>query len=237
MKLADWVIAENDDFIALNKPSGLLSIPDREGKETSLKKILQEKYGQIFTVHRLDKGTSGMIIFAKKEESHRHLSELFQARQTKKIYLGLVIGSPQATATINEAIAEHPGRSGFMIVDRKGKEAITDYELVKDFGIYSWLQFRIHTGRTHQIRVHMKNEGHPIACDELYGDGKPILLSSFKKKFKLSKDQEEERPLLARLALHSWQLGFTDIKGNAIELEAPVPKDLRALLQQLEKWR
>jgi 23S rRNA pseudouridine1911/1915/1917 synthase len=238
MKLADWIISENDDFIALNKPSGLLSIPDREGKDISLKKILQEKYGQIFTVHRLDKDTSGLIIFAKNESSHRYLSELFQERQTKKIYLGLVNGSPAAAeGTLDEPIAEHPVKKGFMVVDRRGKEALTEYKVLKNFSIYSWLQFRIHTGRTHQIRVHMKNEGYPIACDELYGDGKPVLLSSFKKKFKLSKDQEEERPMLARLALHSWQLGFTDVSGNNVELEAPVPKEMRALLQQLEKWK
>ena len=67
-----------------------------------------------------------------------------------------------------------------MIIHRRGKEALTDYEVLENFGIYSWMQFRIHTGRTHQIRVHMKDIGHPIVCDELYGDGKPVLVSSLK---------------------------------------------------------
>ena len=71
IKLNDWIIAENDDYIALNKPSGLLSIPDREGKEISLKNVLKEKYGNIFTVHRLDKDTSGLIVFAKNEATHK----------------------------------------------------------------------------------------------------------------------------------------------------------------------
>jgi 23S rRNA pseudouridine1911/1915/1917 synthase len=232
----DWIIFENDDLIALNKPAGLLSIPDREGKETSLKKLLQGKFEKIFTVHRLDKDTSGLILFAKNEETHKHLSLQFEERQTEKLYLGLVNGTPSPpSGSINSHIAEHPGKKGVMVINHKGKEALTDYQLLEDFKIYSWMQFRIHTGRTHQIRVHMKDIGHPILCDEIYGDGKPVLLSSFKSKFKLSKNEEQERPLLARLALHAWRLKFTDTKAEIINLEAPVPKDLRATLQQLEK--
>ena len=186
MRISDFVIAETENWIALNKPSGLLSIPDREGKEVSLKKLLIEKYGNIFTVHRLDKDTSGLIVFAKNESAHKHLSMQFENRSTTKIYQGIVIGSPQnKKETINASIMEHPVKKGTMVINRKGKEAITDYEVLEDFGIYSLLQFQIHTGRTHQIRIHMKDLGHPIACDEVYGDGKTILLSSFKKKFKI----------------------------------------------------
>jgi 23S rRNA pseudouridine955/2504/2580 synthase/23S rRNA pseudouridine1911/1915/1917 synthase len=93
IKISDFIIADTPDFIALNKPAGLLSIPDREGKDISLKKLLIEKYGNIFTVHRLDRATSGMIIFAKSEEAHKHLSQQFEERQTEKIYEGLVLGS------------------------------------------------------------------------------------------------------------------------------------------------
>jgi len=232
------VVFENDDLIALNKPSGLLSIPDREGKEVSLKDMLQEKYGQIFTVHRLDRDTSGLIVFAKNEETHKHLSRQFEERQTEKIYAGLVIGSPvEKKGSINKPIAENTVKRGVMIIHQRGKESLTDYEVMEDFGIYSWCQFRIHTGRTHQIRVHMKDMGYPIVCDELYGDGKSVLLSGIKSKFKLSKKEEEERPLLKRLALHAYKLKFTDIHGKIFELEAPLPKDIRATLQQLEKWR
>ncbi len=236
MKLSELIIFENDDFIALNKPSGLLSIPDREGKEISLKRLLKEKYGDIYTVHRLDKDTSGLIVFAKNETTHKHLSQQFEERQTRKIYLGLVIGSPaEKKGSIDAPIGEHPAKNGTMIINRKGKESLTDYEVLEDFGIYSWLQFQIHTGRTHQIRVHAKEMGHPVVCDILYGDGKPVLLSSIKHKFKLSKKEEEERPILNRLALHAWKLSFTDTGEKEIELEAPIPKDLRATLQQLEK--
>jgi len=176
IKISDHTILDTPDLIALNKPSGLLSIPDREGKDISLKKLLIEKYDNIFTVHRLDKDTSGLIVFAKNETTHKLLSQQFEERQ-----------------------------------------------------------FQIHTGRTHQIRVHAKHIGHPVVCDELYGDGKPILLSTLKHKFKLSKNELEERPILNRLALHALSLQFTNTNGEKIKLEAPVPKDLRALLQQLRK--
>lgn len=236
IKISDLVIEETENWVAVNKPSGLLSIPDREGKEVSLKTMLKEKYGDIFTVHRLDKDTSGLILFAKNDEVHKYLSRQFEERQTKKIYLGFVIGCPEKQqGSIDSPIAEHPAKNGMMIINRRGKESLTDYEVLENFGIYSFLQFRIHTGRTHQIRVHMKDIGHPIVCDNLYGDGKPVLVSSLKSKFKLSKNEEEERPILNRLALHAYQLSFTDIDGNIIELEASLHKDMRATLQQLQK--
>ena len=106
---------------------------------------------------------------------------------------------------------------------------------IEEHRSWSLVEFRLHTGRTHQIRVHAKQFGHPLACDELYGDGKPILLSSLKRKFKLSKHDDEERPMLKRLALHSYRLKFTDTDGTVIDLVAELPKDMRALLQQLKK--
>lgn len=236
MKIGDSVIYENDDFVVVNKPSGLLSVPDREGKEVSLKTILIEKYGSIFTVHRLDRDTSGIIIFAKNEVTHKHLSQQFEERKTEKIYCGLVLGSlSNKKGTIELPIAEHPVKKGTMIVHRNGKISVTDYEVLEDFRSYSWVQFQIHTGRTHQIRLHMKDIGHPIACDEIYGDNKTVLLSSLKKKFKLSKDAEEERPLLKRLALHALRLKLKDADGKEYDWDAPLPKDLRAVLQQLRK--
>lgn len=238
MKITDFIIEENEDWIALNKPPGLLSIPDREGKEESLKQILREKYGNIFTVHRLDKETSGLIIFAKNEIAHKHLSLQFEERNTRKIYLGLVIGSPiEKSGKVDAPIGEHPGKNGTMIIHRKGKDSLTDYEVLETLGSYSWMRFRIHTGRTHQIRVHMKELGHPVVCDPVYGDGKSILLSSMKhKKFKLAKDVLEERPLLNRLGLHASELSLTGMKKDAITLEAPIYKDLKATIQQLTKW-
>lgn len=231
------IIFENDDFIAVNKPSGLLSIPDRAGQEISLKDLLKEKYGEIYTVHRLDRDTSGIIVFAKTEEAHKMLSQLFEGRGMEKYYLGLVYGNMMNTSgSIDAPIAEHPGKVTKMMTHAKGKPSLTDYEVLESFRLFSWVRFRIHTGRTHQIRVHMQHIGHPIVCDETYGDPKPIYLSTLKKNFKLSKTAEEERPVLARLALHSFRLKF-ELHGKSFDLEAPLPKDLRALLQQLRKWK
>lgn len=235
-KINPEVIFENDSFIAINKPAGLLSIPDRIQSETSLKDILMARYGSIYTVHRLDKDTSGIILFAKTETAHKYFSGLFEERKIEKYYMGLVYGSPaQKKGTIDAPISEHPLQKGLMVVHRKGKPSVTDYEVVEDRRSFSLLQFQLHTGRTHQIRVHCKNMGHPLACDELYGDGKPILLSSLKKKYKLSKHDEEERPMLNRLALHSYRLKFTDAGGQIFDLVAELPKDIKALLQQLRK--
>ncbi len=233
------IIFENHKFIAVNKPSGLLTIPDRHNELiNSLYKTLQLQYGKIFIVHRLDKETSGLILFAKDETTHKFLSQLFEQRNVEKYYHAIVTGSLQdKKGIIDEPIAEHPVHKGMMAVTKKGKPSVTEYEVLEEYGIYSLVQFKIQTGRTHQIRVHMKYIGHPIACDEMYGEAKPILLSSFKKKFKLSKHDEEERPLLSRLALHSYELRFKDQDKKEHDLRAELPKDMRALLQQLKKTR
>jgi len=233
------IIFENDDFIAINKEAGMLTIPDRHDEtQLSLYKILTQKYGKIFIVHRLDRDTSGLILFARNEVTHKYLSQLFEQRNIRKKYMGIVRGSmPEKKGSINEPIAEHPVKKGVMTISKKGKPSLTNYEVIEDYGIYSLVQFEIQSGRTHQIRVHTKPVGHPIICDEIYGDGKPILLSSFKKKYKLSNNELEERPLISRLALHSASLGFKDRQQKEFFIEAPLPKDMKAILQQLRKIR
>lgn len=232
------IIFENDFFVAINKPAGMLSIPDREGKEPSLKSWLREKYGNIWVVHRLDRDTSGVIIFAKDEVTHQYLSKVFEERTVEKIYAGLVQGAlAEPKGSVDLPIMEHPVKPNTMVVNKHGKASLTDYEVLEELGLYSLVQFRIHTGRTHQIRVHMQALGHPIVCDDTYGDGKPVFISSFKRSYKLSKNEEHERPILNRLALHSQLLHFQDAQGEFHTLEAPLPKDIRALLQQLKKWK
>ncbi len=233
------IIFENDDFAAINKPAGMLTIPDRHDELLpSLYKSLQKQYEKIYIVHRLDKDTSGIILFAKNEPAHKYFSNLFEHRDIQKSYLGIVNGSMQNTkGIIDEPILEHPVNKGIMIINKKGKPSLTEYEVLEDYGLYSLLKFTIHTGRTHQIRVHMKYTGHPIVCDELYGNGQPVLLSSFKKKYKSSQDEEAEKPLLGRLALHSYQLKFTDAAGTNYDLIAEMPKDMKALLNQLKKHK
>lgn len=229
------IVFENDDFIAINKAAGLLSIPDREQSERSLKEILKDKYGDIFTVHRLDKETSGIILFAKNEATHKYLSKLFEDRQIEKYYLGIVHGSPQQSGSIDAPISEHPLHKGMMQVHKNGKTSLTTYEVTEANKNYSLVSFQLHSGRTHQIRVHAKHIGHPLACDPLYGDGKPVKLSSVKKKYKLGNHDEEERPMINRLALHSYKLVFIDAAGTKRELIAEMPKEFRALMNQLKK--
>jgi 23S rRNA pseudouridine1911/1915/1917 synthase len=232
-------IYEDDDLIIANKPAGLLVIPDRFNSELpSLNRILEAKTGQkIWVVHRLDRDTSGVICFAKNEAAHRYLSILFQERDVNKYYAGLVDGiviPPEGR--IEGPIAEHPAVNGKMIVAKKGKMAVTDYKVVEQWPLYSLMQFQIHTGRTHQIRVHMQSIGHPIVCDELYGDGEPFLLSNIKRKYRMSEKDEQERPLLSRLALHAYRLEFVKEDGTQIVAEADLPRDIAACVKQLNKW-
>ncbi len=232
-------IYEDDDLLIVNKPAGVLVIPDRFNSEIpSLNKILETELNQhIWVVHRIDRYTSGLVCFTKNEVAHKYMSTLFQERGVNKYYLGLLNGRviPEE-GTIEKAIVEHPAVKGKMTVAKKGKPSITDYKVLEQWPLYSLVQFQIHTGRTHQIRVHVQSIGHSIVCDELYGDNKPFLLSGIKKKFKLSDHDEEERPLINRLALHAYKLDFNKEDGTHVSVEAPLLKDMAAAVKQLNKW-
>ncbi len=233
------IIYQDDNCLVVNKPAGLLTIPGRENNEVSLRQLLIEKYGEIFTIHRLDKDTSGIIIFAKNADAHKYLSQQFEQRQTRKIYLALVCGTPLVPeGMIDKPIGEHPVKKGQMMITSKGKEALTHYHTIEQLGRYSLMEFQIFTGRTHQIRVHAREAGCPVACDLLYGDGQPILLSQVKPRYKLSKHEEEERPILNRLALHAAELTINlPHQQQSTNFTAPLPKDMRATITQLQKLR
>ena len=230
---------EDEDIIIVNKPAGVLVIPDRFNNELpSLNKMLENKLGQqVWVVHRIDRDTSGVICFAKNETAHKYLSKLFQEHNIGKYYVGLVHGRLlPAEGTIEKPIVEHPAKNGKMTVAKKGKPSITDYKVTSEWPLYSLVEFRIHTGRTHQIRVHMQSIGHSIVADPLYGDGKPFFLSNIKKKYRLSDNEEAERPLLSRLALHASRLEFKKEDGKEVIVEAPLPKDICACVKHLNKW-
>lgn len=233
------ILYQDDDMLMVNKPAGILVIPDRFNSDLpSLNRLLESKLGQrIWVVHRLDRDTSGVMCFAKNEETHRYLSQLFEAHDVGKFYAGIVMGRviPEE-GRIEAPIIEHPTQKGKMTTARKGKASVTDYKVVEQWALHSLVQFQIHTGRTHQIRVHMQSIGHPIVCDELYGDGKPFLLSAIKKKFKLSEKEETERPLMSRLGLHAYRLMLHKPDGTLIDVEASLPKDMAACVNQLNKW-
>lgn len=233
------ILFQDDDVVVVNKPAGVLVLPDRFNSQIpSLNKMLEAKLDQkIWVVHRLDRDTSGVICFAKNEAAHRYMSIAFQERDVNKFYAGLVHGIvTPPEGRIESPIAEHPAKNGKMVVSHKGKMAVTDYKVAEQWPLYALMQFQIHTGRTHQIRVHMQSIGHPLVCDELYGDGKPFMLSAIKRKYRMSDKDEEERPLMSRLALHAYKLEFHKEDGTPVTVEAPLPKDMSACVKQLEKW-
>lgn len=233
------LLYEDEDMLFVNKPAGLLVIPDRFDQDLpSLNRLVEQKVGQkVWVVHRLDRDTSGVICFAKNEEAHKYLSKQFQEHNVEKYYEGIVNGRViSEEGRIELPISEHPTKKGSMVIAKKGKASITEYKVLSSYSLYTHLQLRIYTGRTHQIRVHMQSLGHSIACDETYGDGKPFYLSSVKKKYKLSDKYEEERPLLSRLALHASKLVITKPDGEKLTVEAPLHKDMAATIKQLNKW-
>jgi 23S rRNA pseudouridine1911/1915/1917 synthase len=234
------ILFENDDYVFVNKPSGMLTILDRHDPTLpSVVGFLRKKFPDIYTVHRIDKDTSGCIVFAKNSAAHRHASMAFEGRNVTKKYLGLVLGTlPKLSGSITDKIMDHPTIKGKMIVNAKlGKETITNFTELENFKGYSLVEYHILTGRMHQIRIHSANMGNPLLCDPIYGQDTPIMVSMFKrKKFKLSKFTEEERPILNRLALHSHSIEFADEAGKIIKVDAPLFKDMAATLQQLRKW-
>lgn len=231
-------IFENDDYIGFSKPSGLLAIPDRFNPEIpSLVAIARQSFPNIYVVHRLDKDTSGVICFAKNAAAHCYLSGCFAKHNITKEYQAIVAGTPlQKEGSLTMPMQADPARKGKMQVCTKGKPTRTDYEVLESWKHFSLLKISLFTGRTHQIRVHLSQIGHPVVCDPFYGDGQPFLLSSVKKKYKLSGHEEMERPLLDQLALHASRLAFTSEGGEQIAMEAALPKGMTAMMKQLNRW-
>lgn len=232
------ILFQDEDIIAVNKPSGWLSIPDRHDADLpSVRSWLESKGEKTFIVHRIDKDTSGLLLVARNQDAHRFYNGLFEKRALRKTYYGMVTGvMSEQEGVYDQAIEEHPGVPGKMRVGRKGKPALTHFHVEDRFRGLTWVRFQIETGRTHQIRVHSQNAGYPIVCDPVYGSPVPVLLSTFKKKFKLSKADDEERPLVGRLALHAYSLELADQNGAERVFTAPVAKDLDTALRQLRKW-
>jgi len=233
------ILYEDEQYIMVNKPSGILSIPDRHDEVLpSVVTLLRRQFDNIFIVHRLDKDTSGCICFAKDEITHKYTSQLFENRQVEKLYEGIVHGTIlEKQGVLEYALMEHPVIKGKMMVHQKhGKPCKTEFMVLETFGLYSYVRWNLLTGRMHQIRVHMQHFGYPIVCDPLYGKMEPVYISTFKKKYNLSKSEEEEKPILSRLALHASQLTFTSSLGKVIQVKAPLPKDMSAMLNQCRKW-
>lgn len=233
MKKLD-ILLETPDFIAINKPAGLLSVPDRfDPTIPNAKHRIQRQFPTALIVHRLDKDTSGILLFAKNETAHREVQALFEQRLIQKEYQALVHGAVEPPFTaITASIRPHATIKGKMAIGNKGKTSHTDIVASEILGPYSFVTLQPRTGRTHQLRVHMAHTGHSILCDPIYGDGKPFYLSAVKRKF--NRGQKEERPLLSRTALHAAKLSF-EWHGESIVIEAELPKDMRASVRQLRR--
>src|SRR6266536_4163306 len=211
------ILFEDDDLIVINKPPGLVVHPGAGHREHTLVNALlnhcetlsgiggKERPG---IVHRLDKETSGCLVVAKNDATHRDLSEQFAARTVEKIYLALVAGKlPKTAGVIEGKIGRHPvHRQRMSAATPRGRAAKTEYRLVRSSDRATLIESRLHSGRTHQIRVHLHHLGHPVLGDKVYA---PRLAKDF-----------------PRQMLHAWKLGFrhprTDEWKNC---EAPLPDD------------
>jgi len=233
------IIWEDEHMLVVNKAAGVLSIPDRYDPEKSnLQSLLSKQFGQIWTVHRIDKDTSGLICFAKTEQAHKALSQQFAAHEPQKIYLAITNGQlSNDEGVIEHKLAQDPIKKGRVVVAAKGKVAITHYQIAERFGTHTAVQVQIKTGRTHQIRVHLQALGHPILADPFYSPKPHFFVSSIKKKKYQKSKHSVERPLLSRTALHAFQLRIKHpMSGEELNFEASLPKDMRAVVNQLRKW-
>lgn len=206
------VLYENDDIIAVAKPENIASIPERRNTADSVVAILsRETDKKVWVVHRLDKEVSGVILFAKNAEIHRHLNRQFEERRIRKTYLGLVWGQLKETS----GEIAYPVRafgSGRMGVDHmKGKPALTGYQVLQVLDGFTLLNLFPHTGRRHQIRVHLYALGYPLAGDIRYGD-------------------RRIQETIPRLMLHASSITFEDRSKELIRVPCPLPESFRRVL-------
>jgi RluA family pseudouridine synthase len=252
------VVYEDENVITVNKASGISVGGDRwdESRErldklvstvTHYSKQPSTDEQKLYTVHRIDRETSGLVVFAKEEAAHRRLSLAFEGRDVKKRYIAVVHGRPSWQETACDLpLVLNGNKQHLTIVDKfRGKKSLTSFRYICSAGSYSVLEAAPETGRTHQIRVHAAALGLPVVCDSLYGTDKPVLLSSIKKSWR--GDLLEEKPLLARLGLHSVELSlptavlsysFTANSGvykDTLTFSAPFPRDMAAVIKQMKK--
>jgi 23S rRNA pseudouridine955/2504/2580 synthase len=236
LTISDLLLFENEDFFLVNKPPFVSTLSERhDDKAQNMLRLARDYWPEAQAGHRLDRETSGVLIFAKHPEAYRHISMQFEHRQVTKIYHAVVTGIHEFQGIlVNLPIL--PLKTGFVKIDKQeGKEAETVFNNLEIFKAHTLVECMPFTGRMHQIRIHLQCLKAPIVMDSLYG-GEPIYLSQIKRKFKLAREAEEQ-PLISRFALHARALNFAMMNGERQMVEAPYPKDMEALLRQLEKNR
>ncbi len=242
------VLREEAGWVALLKPAGLASVRERWDREapTALS-LLHAQWRRRdpgaplpFVIHRIDKETSGLLLFGRDAAAARALSEAFRRRRVRKEYLALVLGAPPEPAgEVEVRLTPDPRRPEAMRVDpKRGKRSVTAWETLEAFRSHALLRVSPRTGRTHQIRVTLAHLGCPVVADPLYGTGEGILLSRLKRGYVPPRDHPEI-PLLGRLGLHALRLRFPDPASPSgegeTEVEAPIPKDFRVAVERLRR--
>lgn len=226
----------DDDFIVVNKAADLLAIPDRYMHDLkNLRDLLKREYGDVFVVHRIDKGTSGIMVFARNEAAHKHLNVQFENRTVEKSYLAIVNGAvKKSSGSIEILIAKDESKKGRMrAVSVRGKSALSHYKVEEQFFNFAKVNVRIETGRTHQVRVHMAYLGHALVGDELYGGQPELTINDLKRRIA----GNSERPLISRPALHAQSISFKNLDNSTMTFKCDPPKDIRATINQLRKWK
>jgi 23S rRNA pseudouridine1911/1915/1917 synthase len=231
------ILYEDSDIAVINKPAGLVCHTGAGVRSGTLVNALLYHMGPLETgdpqrpgiVHRLDKFTSGAMLIAKNLQAHRHLSQQFKSRAVKKEYAALVYGKPSPpSGTISLPLGRDPkDRKKISTRARKSRSAITHYTVQEDFGSVSLLSIHIETGRTHQIRVHMTQKGHPVVGDTVYGGDRIRSLPA--RLYAVLKD-------LQRPFLHSHEVQFLHPKtGELLTFRAPLPPELELILLKLRQ--
>lgn len=226
------VIWSDETLLVINKPSGLHTIPDGYNPSLPhLSGLLQEAYGQVWVVHRLDKDTSGVILFARTAEAHRVLNQQFEERKIRKEYHAICVGMPEwETLSIALPLQVNGDRKHRTIIDHQsGKQAETNVAILQRLGVFTLVVAHPHTGYTHQIRAHLAAVALPILNDPLYKSLEPETQAQIQAR------KIAERLPIQRVALHAYNITFIHpLHEKSVQVQAPYPLDFKETLDALE---
>lgn len=232
----NYLLWESGDWLALNKPPLVATLDERQGNAPSMLRWAKAYDERLSPCHRLDKETSGIMLWARSEAAYKAAAHAFEQRLVNKVYHAVVWGIHRfEDQAIDLPIG--PGRDALMRVDfREGKSALTYVRSLEFFRHFTLLECRPVTGRTHQIRVHLASQNCRIVVDQAYGGDFPFLSMLKGRKYRISKDTEQEAPMINRLALHARSLEIEQGDWLMPRVEAPYPRDLEVLLRLLRKY-